>query len=116
MLRTPDEQSEDDYMAASDTTGLSIPLTNQQGLTVDSVSRTSVRRRVTREAELGMKILGHAIEHLSEESVYEEDLSIARKGDINAVKLLMALNSRIYAGCPEVPSLRDRFEAFLGRI
>lgn len=100
-------------MATSGTTGLPFHLANHCELTSVSIPQTTTRRRITREARLAMRILGHAIEHLSEESVQENDLTKAHKGEIKAVKLLMALNSQIYAECPAFRPWRNQLAVFL---
>lgn len=97
-------------MAAFTTTNLPIP--------ASTTSRTAVRqqprrRHITPEAGRALEILGHAIEYLADEFVERECSLSADKGQLDAVQLLMALNRKVYFECPEVPSLGERFKAFL---
>lgn len=103
-------------MAASWTSGLPLHLVKSGELTAVSIPQPHVRRRVSGEAGLAMRILARAIEHLTDESVFEEDLAMSRKAEIKAVKLLMALNSQIYAECPLDLPWRGRIAALFHRI
>ena len=78
---------------------------------------TRVRRRITPEAGHALEKLGHAIEYLTDEFMNEENHApFCRDGRLEAIELLMAANRTIYYHCPEVPSFRARFSAFLHRF
>jgi len=72
-------------------------------------------RRISREAGHALEVLGHAIEYLTDEYVLEaRDLS-AEDPRVAAIQLLMSLNRQVYFECPLVPTLTERFCAFLRR-
>ncbi|UWZ82910.1 hypothetical protein [Occallatibacter riparius] len=76
-----------------------------------------VRRRITPQAGHALEKLGHAIEYLTDEFMNEEGQPpFRRDGRLEAIELLMAANREIYYHCPEVPSFRTRFSAFLHRF
>jgi len=76
--------------------------------------RTALRRRrISPEAGHALEILGHTIEYLTDEFVYAGGSFSAHDAQVEAVQLLMSLNREIYLGCPEVPTLNDRFRALL---
>lgn len=72
-----------------------------------------VRRRITPQAGHALEKLGHAIEYLSDEFIVAPEDS---RGRMEAILLLMEVNRRIYADCPEVPSLGRRLVTMLRRI
>ena len=75
-----------------------------------------VRRRISHEAGHALEKLGHAIEYLTDEFMYEEGLPpFRRDGRLEAVEILMAANRAIYLECPEIPSLRERLSALIHR-
>jgi hypothetical protein len=71
------------------------------------------RRKISPEAGRALEILGHAIEYLTDEFVRAGGPLSVHDGQVEAVQLLMRLNREIYSGCPEVPTLADRFRALL---
>lgn len=79
----------------------------------------SIRRRTTPEAGFALEILGHAIEYLADEYVYEAGLIPSiHSGDprVEAIRLLMAANRQVYYACPVVPSFYQRvMTRLLGR-
>jgi hypothetical protein len=85
---------------------------------VRDVSTASVlhkrRRRITPQAGRALEILGHSIEYLTDEFVYQGGSFSANNSQLEAVQLLMALNRQIYFECPEVPTFGERCQAFLG--
>jgi hypothetical protein len=97
-------------MAASTTTGFSAPVTAH----ATSTSRALRRRRITTQAGHALEILGHSIEYLTDEFVHQGGSFSASNGQLEAVQLLMALNRQVYFECPEVPTLSERCQAFLG--
>ena len=72
------------------------------------------RRRISAEDGRALEMLGHAIEYLSDEYSYEDGSFPPGDPQVQAMQMLMQLNREIYFSCPEVPSLRDRFRAWLG--
>lgn len=110
-------------MAASSTTGFNFPAAAQTlPATRVSVKR---RRRITPEAGRALEILAHAIEYLTDEFVHQgppfaaEPLTAkpfaAKDDQLQAVKMLMALNRQVYFECPEVPTFGERCRALLFR-
>jgi len=72
------------------------------------------RRRIDRDAGRALEILGHAIEYLTDEFVYEGCSQESLNSQLQAVQLLMALNRQIYFECPVVPTLTERVLAKFG--
>jgi hypothetical protein len=104
-----EEQSEDKTMAATTTTGFTIPATAPAVRTVNVYPKR--RRRITPRAGRALEILGHAIEYLADEFVYEGREISSRNGQLQAVQMLMALNRQVYFECPELPTLGERCRA-----
>lgn len=98
---------------ATTTTGFQIPLT-ARAMPAAAFPR-SRRRRITPEAGHALELLGHAIEYLTDEFVAANGSLEAHNPQIEAIQLLMARNRRVYFECPEVPTLRERWIAFLHR-
>ena len=96
-------------MAATTTTGFLIPASAQAVSTAGTRPRR--RRRITPEAGHALEILGHAIEYLTDEFVYEDHAFSARSAQLQAVQMLMALNRQVYFECPETPTLGQRFRS-----
>jgi hypothetical protein len=71
------------------------------------------RRRINPRSGHALEILGHAIEYLTDEFVHEGASLSSRNAQLEAVRLLMAVNRQIYFECPEVPSFSERFRSFL---
>jgi hypothetical protein len=97
-------------MAATTTTGFPI------SASVPDVSTACVRshrRRVTPRAGRAIEILAHAIEYLTDEFVHQGFTFSARNEQLEAVRILMALNRQVYFECPEVPTLRERCRTLL---
>lgn len=72
-----------------------------------------VRRRIDQQAGRALEKLGHAIEYLTDEYVYDfaregEGAFSASDGRVQAIQLLMAANRAIYFACPEVEDLATR--------
>jgi hypothetical protein len=98
-------------MAATTTSSFSIPVS---ALAVSTVLECpNRRRRITHEAGHALEILGHAIEYLTDEFVYEDHALSARNAQLQAVQMLMALNRQVYFECPEVPTFGERCRALL---
>lgn len=98
-------------MAATMTVGFLIPAPAQAVSTARA--RPNRRRRITPEAGHALEILGHAIEYLTDEFVYEDQALSARNAQLQAVQMLMALNRQVYFECPEMPTLGERCRALL---
>ncbi len=102
-------------MAASTTSGISLHVPAQVKPACLSVVRRNHPRKISPEAGHALEKLGHAIEYLSDEFVHSGGDLKQHDPQVEAVQLLMALNRQVYFGCPEVPTLGDRFRAFLRR-
>ena len=70
-------------------------------------------RRIGPRAGRALEILGHAIEYLTDEYIHRGGQLSAHNAEVEAIQLLMAANREIYFACPEVPSLAERWRAFL---
>jgi hypothetical protein len=99
-------------MAASTTAGFSI-LTSLESSAPVRV-RVS-RRRISPQAGHALEILGHAIEYLTDEFVHCGASFSSNNAQLEAVRLLMARNREVYFECPEIPSMGERWRAFLHR-
>jgi len=66
------------------------------------------RRHISHEAGRALEMLGHAIEYLADEYIYEGGQFNIADPRVQAVLLLMERNREIYFACPEVPSLGER--------
>ncbi len=97
-------------MAAFTTTSFPIPLSAEPAV---SESARPKRRRITPRAGHALEILGHAIEYLTDEFLYEDINVSVNSSQLEAVQLLMALNREVYYECPEVPSLGKRWRSIL---
>jgi hypothetical protein len=100
-------------MAATTTTGFVI-LTPVQSSAATRV-RVNRRRRISPRAGHALEILGHAIEYLTDEFVHSGASLSSSNSQLEAVQLLMARNREVYFECPEIPSLGERYRAFLHR-
>jgi len=84
--------------------------------------RQSIRRVMTPQAGHALEILGHAIEYLTDEFVFEfygqnsANQQILADDRIQSVQLLMALNRQIYYECPVAPAFKDRCRSFAHSI
>ena len=99
-------------MATSITTGFPHPATASAVSSTARV-RSGRRRRITPQAGRALEILGHAIEYLADEFVYQGGSFSAHDSQLEAVQLLMALNRQVYFECPEIPSFGERCRALL---
>jgi hypothetical protein len=71
------------------------------------------RRRISPQAGRALEILAHAIEYLTDQFVHQGLAFSSKDEQMEAVRLLMALNRQVYCECPEVPSLSERCRALL---
>jgi len=76
-------------------------------------SHTHRRRRVDYNSGRALEILGHAIDYLTDEYIFEGGKVFADDPRFQAVQLLMALNRQIYFARPVVPTLSERLFSFL---
>jgi hypothetical protein len=109
--RCAEEQSEDNFMAATTTTGFSIPA-SAPAVTTARV-HPGRRRHITPQAGRALEILAHAIEYLTDEFVHQGSSFSSKNEQLEAVQMLMALNREIYFACPEVPTFGERVRALL---
>ena len=72
------------------------------------------RRRISPECGRALEILGHAIEYLADEHIFEGGQFRLSDPRVQAVLMLMERNREIFLACPEIPSLGDRFRKWLG--
>jgi hypothetical protein len=74
--------------------------------------RGNLKRRISPEAGHALEILGHAIEYLTDELIFEGGPLSAHTGQLEAIRLLMARNRGIYFSCPEVPGFGEQCRTF----
>ena len=99
-------------MAISTNHGFAI---SASGLADPTFARHS-RRRISPQASRAIRLLGHAIEYLANEFLHDSHPPNAQKERLQAVRMLMALNSEVYSECPEMPeapSFQERCRQFL---
>jgi hypothetical protein len=80
----------------------------------DRAASAGRRRRITPRAGRALEILGHAIDYLIDEYIYEGKTLSTSDPQVAAIQLLMALNREIYHECPVVPTLGERLRSLLG--
>lgn len=73
------------------------------------------RRRISPDSGMGLQILGHAIEYLSDEYVHAGTSLAATDARVRAIQILMAINREIYFACPSDPTLSERFGFWMNR-
>jgi len=95
-------------MSAATTAGFSIPVSPRAVLAGTLPMR---RRRINPQAGRALEILGHAIDYLTDEYVQLRLTDSAPSGQLEAVRMLMAINRKIYFDCPEVPTFSERARA-----
>ncbi len=97
---------------AATTTGFPLPISsaNPRAACVP-VNR---RRSISPQAGHALVILGHAIEYLTDEFVHQGGSYSPDNGQLQAVRLLMALNRQVYFECPEVPHFSERLRSLFG--
>lgn len=101
-------------MAASISTGFSFPATASA---VSTAQRAGNRRRhITSRAGRALEMLGHAIEYLTDEYVFEGGSLSEHNAQIQAVQMLMALNREVYFECPQAPTLGERCRSLVRRF
>ena len=98
-------------MATLTTTSLSITAPINHAST--HPARINHRRSISPAAARALEVLGHAVEYLTDEFVKNGGSFNGNDSQLEAVRILMALNRQVYAECPEVPSLAERWRAFL---
>jgi len=98
-------------MEAASTIGYSIPA-SVPAIPVASV-RTNRRRNITPQTGRALNHLAHAIEYLTDEFMQQGLAFAAKDEQLEAVRLLMALNRQVYFECPVAPSFGERCRALL---
>lgn len=98
-------------MATSITSDFSKPASPPLASTASI--RANPRRRITPQAGHALEILGHAIEYLTDEFVHRQVDISPSSPDLEAVRLLMALNRQVYYECPEAVTLGERLRSML---
>jgi hypothetical protein len=93
---------------------VSFSMTSELNSAVTLDSALPRRRRIDRNAGRALELLGHAIEYLTDEFVYEGCSQASLDSQLEAIQLLMALNRQIYLECPEVKSIGSRILARFG--
>jgi len=88
---------------------VSVPVKKLSG-----VRTTNRRRSISAEAGHALEKLGHAIDYLTDEYVHEGGTFSRHDAKLQAVELLMAINREVYFACPEVPTLGERWRAWMG--
>ena len=96
-------------MATNNSNAIPFPVLTMVAVTAPRASNR--RRRIAPQAGRALEILGHAIEYLTDEYVELRLSDSAPDGHLDAVRMLMAINRRIYFECPEVPTLSERARA-----
>lgn len=71
------------------------------------------RYRISPEAGKALEKLGHAIDYLMDEFLNAGGSFCGNEPQLEAIRVLMAINRQIYLGCPEAPTLRERDGAWL---
>jgi hypothetical protein len=102
-------------MAASTTSGYSLPRAASTRAVPVPVLGSSRPRRISPEAGHALEKLGHAIEYLSDEFVHNGGDLRQHDPQVEAVQMLIALNREVYFSCPEIPSLGDKLRSILHR-
>jgi hypothetical protein len=75
-----------------------------------------IRRRITPEVGRGLEKLGHALQYLEDEFVFNNRWAISEdSGRLQAIQLLATLNRDLYLECGVEPTIRDRVRALFGR-
>ncbi|MGA3012106.1 MAG: hypothetical protein ABSD72_17760 [Terracidiphilus sp.] len=95
-------------MATTATSGFSIPTAIPAARV-----RSNRRRTVTPLAARALQILGHAIEYLTDDFVSQGLTYSSGTDQLEAVRILMALNRQVYNECPEIPSFGKCCRALL---
>ena len=96
-------------MAATATTGFPISVSAP----VASTAPLTRRRRISPQAGRALETLGHAVEYLTDEFVYQGGSFSANNAQLEAIQLLMALNRQVYFECPQLPTFGERCRSLL---
>jgi hypothetical protein len=114
----PKKLNKDEHMAASTVGtihGNTAAVQHAAPVGAQATERRNLqgRRRVTPETKRALAMLGHAIEYLEDEYLYEGGQFNLADAQVQAVAMLMERNREIYSACPVVPSLGDRFRKLI---
>jgi hypothetical protein len=96
------------------TTANGFSVSCQAGTRAVVAARANRGRSIDRKSGHALEILGHAIEHLTDEFVAEATQVSPSDPRLEAIQLLMALNRQIYFECPIRPTLGDVARSFFG--
>ncbi len=88
-------------------------LTSFNSGTATDSSGVMKRRSIDPRTGDALVILGHAIEYLTDEVIFEGGSLTANRGQIDAIQLLIRSNREIYMACPEAPSIGSWLRSFL---
>jgi hypothetical protein len=102
-------------MAASTTSGYSLPVAASTRAVRVPVLGKRRPRRISPQAGHALEKLGHAIEYLTDEFVHNGGDLKQHDPQVEAVQMLMALNREVYFSCPEIPSLVERLHSIFRR-
>lgn len=94
-------------MATNITPGFSIPAG------APTARARSIRRLITPEAMRARQILDRAIEHLCDEFVRQGLTESSGADQLEAGRILVALNRLVYNDCAEIPSFGERCRTLL---
>jgi hypothetical protein len=72
-----------------------------------------VRRRASPVQGRALETLGHAVEYLVDSRMFQVEETNARD-EQEAVQILMRLSRSVFAECPEVVSMRQRLQRWVG--
>jgi hypothetical protein len=105
-----EEPGEDNSMLIETSPDTMAGLALQRGVLVAGKVK---RRSINPEAGHALVILGHAIEYLADEFIYEGGPRPGNQGQVDAIQLLIRSNRQIYMACPEVPTFTQRLRSWL---
>ena len=109
MSSRAEELGKDEFMATT-TSVLHAAMTATDAARSEGKAK---RRRIDPETGRALVILGHAIEYLADEFVYQGGSLTANRGQVDAIQLLMVVNREIYMACPEVPTFKQWLHSLL---
>jgi len=98
-------------MAATATNAFPIPASAPAASTAPRPRNR--RRRISPQAGRALETLGHAIEYLADEFVFQGGSLSAGNAQVEAIQMLMALNRQVYFECPVLPSFAERCRSLL---
>jgi hypothetical protein len=102
-------------MATTTVASIHARTTGIQHIAPAREARGAVQRRRSFSPESGraLEMLGHAIEYLSDEYIYEGGQFRLSDPRMQATLMLMERSREIYFACPEIPSMGERLRRWL---